>query len=200
MAASTEENNGYFWDCQNFSHNVSWDSIDNIPNDGYIYVPYSQLDFCYETNKYTPSGNFIPATEAPHYGTINGVSSYFLAPPSINPKSLIQFIAIPSGASVEIDEAGLIINKNYTYVMTVEDWNNANNSKYWYTKDKEGDHNGDFKKEVTENYRPASQSWFYNRCVTYDGYLDSLGGLEVENGKRISISDRTEINISEDID
>jgi len=34
----------------------------------------------------------------------------------------------------------------------------------------------------------------------YDGYLTKINDLEVENGKKISISDRTEVNISEEID
>jgi hypothetical protein len=36
---------------------------------------------------------------------------------------LIQFLAIPKDATVEIDAAGLIINKDFSYVMTVSEWN-----------------------------------------------------------------------------
>jgi hypothetical protein len=37
-------------------------------------------------------------------------------------------------------------------------------------------------------------------AVGYDGYLDSINNISVSCGKKISIADRTEINITEDID
>lgn len=187
---------GYFWDGQEHSIPLLENKID-IPNDGYIYVPYSQLDFCYKTTS-EGNGNYIVATEEPVSATINGITSYLLAPPTIDPSALIQFIAIPEGAEVEIDEAGLIVNKNYTYVMTVKDWNNNVNTNYWYTQDLEADAGKDYKKEVVQD--EPQQYWFYNKCVVYDGYLNKINDLDVECGKKISISDRTEVNISKEID
>lgn len=187
---------GYFWDGQEHSIPLLENKID-IPNDGYIYVPYSQLDFCYKTTSEGDS-NYIVATEEPVSATINGITSYLLAPSTIDPSALIQFIAIPEGTEVEIDEAGLIVNKNYTYVMTVKDWNNNVNTNYWYTQDLEADAGKDYKKEVVQD--EPQQYWFYNKCVVYDGYLNKINDLDVECGKKISISDRTEVNISKEID
>jgi len=45
---------------------------------------------------------------------------------------LIKFIAFPANAEIEIDESGLIVNKEYTYVMTVEDWNKNIKSTCYY--------------------------------------------------------------------
>jgi hypothetical protein len=89
-------------------HNV----IEDIPNDGYIYIPYSQLEFCYKT---TSEEGYTATEEVCYYGD----KSYAIAPATVDPTALIQFMAIPKGAEVEIDEAGLILNKDFTYVMTV---------------------------------------------------------------------------------
>jgi hypothetical protein len=116
---------GYFWD--NGSHDKGFSLteklVENIENDGYIYIPYSCLDFCYIT---TSSGSSLAATEEAAYYNANGISSYAIAPSSVDPTALIQFIAIPTGAEVDIDEASVIINKNYSYIMTVEQWNSLN--------------------------------------------------------------------------
>jgi hypothetical protein len=39
-----------------------------------------------------------------------------------------------------------------------------------------------------------------NYTAYYEGYLDSIGNIEVLKGKKISISDRTEVNITSEID
>ena len=69
-------------------------------------------------------------------GTLNAEiiadKSYAIAPATVDPTALIQFMAIPKGAEVEIDEAGLILNKDFTYVMTVQEWNDNLNSEYYY--------------------------------------------------------------------
>jgi len=85
-------------------------------NDGYIYIPYSCLDFCY-TPTFTPAPFDIAATEEPYSSDSN---SYALAPPSVNPNYLIQFYAVPAGEEIEIDEAGLILDKNHIYFMTLD--------------------------------------------------------------------------------
>jgi len=76
-----------------------------------------------------------------------------LVPTTIDPSALIEFIAIPYGAEVEVDESGLIVNKDYHYVMTVEDWNANVNTPWWYTEDVNSDISKDYKKEIT-NIKP----------------------------------------------
>ena len=192
---------GWFWDCYDNATNISL--IKNkieIPNDGYIYVPYSQLNFCYKTTgeESDDNQNFIASTEEPITREWNGIESILLVPTTIDPSALIEFIAIPSDAEIEVDEAGLIVNKNYHYVMTVEDWNNSVSNKWWYTEDVNSDISKDYKKEII--YEEPDNLQFYRKPVVYNGYLTKVGDLEIENGKKISISDRTEINISEEID
>jgi hypothetical protein len=174
-------------------HNIFWDNgsfdkgikllgeLEDIETDGYIYVPYSCLGFCYMTEE-----DGAAATEMAQLGTINGITSYYLAPQSIDPTSLIQFIAIPTGGEVQIDEAGLLVNKNYSYVMTLQEWNSIVNTNLSY----------DIEKKIIKNDNGAT----CNQIVCYDGYLENINDIELTFGKKVSISDRTEINISEDID
>lgn len=186
----------YFWDNGNFDNGFDLISnnnlIDKIENDGYIYVPYNQLSFCYETEQ---SGDYV-ATEMPSVKTINGITSYVLAPNTIDPTKLIQFIAIPNGAEINIDESGLLVNKNFNYVMTVAQWNELikNNLFYWFEDIKHTQNGHKVVNDETPNYIHG------NKCVVYDGYLDSINDIELNFGKSISIADRTEINISEEID
>ena len=173
-----------FWDNGNFDNGIPLlqQQIKNVENDGYIYVPYSCLDFCYIN---TGDSNYT-ATQEAATGEINGVKSYYLAPSSIDPTSLIQFIAIPPGAEVQIDEAGLLVNKDYSYVMTLKDWNECVNSNKWYNTEKN---------EIQDTKDVAA-----NKMVCYSGYLEKIGDTELTFGKKISITDRTEINISKEID
>ena len=186
----------YFWDNGSFDNGfdlISDDKlIEEIDNDGYIYVPYNQLNFCYETEQ---SGDYA-ATEMPSVKTVNGITSYVLAPSTIDPTKLIQFIAIPAGAEINIDESGLLVNKNFNYVMTVAQWNElvTNNLFYWFEDIKHIQDGHKVVNSETPNYIHG------NKCVVYDGYLDSINDVELNFGKSISIADRTEMNISEEVD
>lgn len=173
-----------FWDNGKFDKGISLlnNKSENIANDGYIYIPYSCLDFCYVSND--KDGKGFAATEEPVIGTIGGVNSYYLTPKSIDPTSLIQFIAIPSGAELFVDEAGLLVNKDYSYVMTLADWNENVNTEVFYNSENKTLENGIVS----------------NKVVGYKGYLEKIGDTDVSFGKKISITDRTEINISKDID
>lgn len=173
-----------FWDNGNFDNGIPLlqKQSKNVENDGYIYIPYSCLDFCYINS----GDSGYAATQEAASGEINGIKSYYLAPGSTDPTSLIQFIAIPSGAEVQIDEAGLLVNKNYSYVMTLKDWNECVKSNKWYNTEKN---------EIQDVEDVAA-----NKIVCYNGYLEQIGDTELTFGKKISITDRTEINISEEID
>lgn len=189
---------GYFWDGYDVNKSIDLlkNKIESIENDGYIYIPYSELDFCYRSI----SEQGLEATEEPCYYTkYDGSKSYAIAPHSTNPKELIQFIAFPKNAEVEIDESGLIVNKNYSYVMTIEDWNKNLRSKYFYSFLPSLNGKAKTFVEISESLT-ADQLAIGNKVAYYDGYLDMIGDVEVLKGKKISISDRTEPNVSEEID
>lgn len=171
-----------FWDNGSFDKGISLLSqpVTEIDTDGYIYVPYSCLNFCYIKNE----DEFV-ATEVAATQIINDIKSYCLAPPSIDPTYLIQFIAIPRNAEVLVDEAGLLVNKEYSYVMTLKDWNECVNTDVYYNSEKTCFDNNEDK--------------ISNKVVCYEGYLENINDIEVVFGKKISVTDRTEINISEDI-
>lgn len=173
----------YFWDNGIFDKGIELlSAAESIENDGYIYVPYSCLGFCY-----TSEEDGYVATETAKSGTLNNVTSYYLAPQSIDPTFLIQFIALPHGVELQIDEAGLLVNKNYSYVMTLKEWNENVSTNFGYNIEK---------KSIGGNLKGAT----VNKVVCYEGYLEEINDIEVTFGKKISITDRTEINISEDID
>lgn len=176
-----------FWDNGSFDKGIELLSannyIEDIPNDEYIYVPYSCLDFCYAKDSDNPE-----ATEEIQSGTIENIKSYLIAPPTIDPNYLIQFLAIPKNAEVLIDEAGLIVNKDYHYVLPLKEWVKLlSNQKFPYYDPME------HKMVDKENIHGVP-------AIVYDGYLEKINDTEVNFGKKISIIDRTEINISEEID
>lgn len=199
LAAAVDGKGGYFWDDYDGSMPLMSKMTEEIPNDGYIYVPYSQLGFCYKTTSTDINAQkVLVATEEVCY---YDEKSYAIAPQTVDPTALIQFIAIPKGVEIEVDEAGLIVNKNYTYVMTVEEWNSNINSAYYYKLLPESRTDGKEFKKVSDmpdgfDYKAAAVG---NLAAYYDGYLDKIGDLEVIYGKKISISDRTEVNITDEI-
>ena len=192
LAAAVDGKGGYFWDAYDGTMPLMHNVVEDIPNDGYIYIPYSQLEFCYKT---TSEEGYAATEEVCYYGD----KSYAIAPATVDPTALIQFMAIPKGAEVEIDEAGLILNKDFTYVMTVQEWNDNLNSEYYYKflpktrKDIKTftHHSGDL------TYEEAAVG---NKAAYYEGYLDRINDLEVLYGKKISVTDRTEVNITDEID
>ena len=198
LAASINGKGGYFWDMKdNDSLPLLTQEKIDIENDGYIYVPYSQMQFCYKTTSTDTA--FAATEEVQYYQDSNGKAlSYAIAPTTVDPNALIQFIAIPKGAKVEIDEAGLLLNKDYTYVMTVDDWNNTINSNWFYkfeTSPQDKKKNFFQTDSVDFNLKAVG-----NFAAYYEGYLDRINDIEVINGKKISITDRTEINVSDEID
>lgn len=191
----------FFWDQKN-KENQLLGQEKIIENDGYIYVFFSQLDFCYTSND--KDKTYYEATEEAQY---YGNKSYALAPNQIDPTAFIQFIAFPQNAEIQVDEKGLLLNKNYHYLMTVKQWNemlrkdneeNFSGSDYFYQFSIPNKENQKYflKKEDGLKASPLTGNW----TVYYEGYLMEKNGAEIEFGKKISISDRTEINISENID
>lgn len=188
---------GYFWDDKNHNNPLMKQTLhdENIANDGYIYIPYSQIQFCYKT---TSTEGAITATEEPQYFEENGKKlSYAIAPRTVDPTALIEFLAFPKDAKIEIDEAGLIVSKEFTYVMTVEQWNKNVKSNYYYKflPEKSSKTFSKLTKDITFEELACG-----NKAIGYEGYLNKIGETEVMYGKKISIADRTEPNVTEEID
>lgn len=189
----------YYWDQEDGANPLLSQEAVEIENDGFIYVPISQLSFCYETTS-NEGEAVLTATEEivsiPEH-------SYALAPSTIDPSALIQFIAIPKDKVIEIDEAGLIVNKDCSYVMTVEQWNeNLKHNQWFYEFEplNQFDNEKGIKRVIKSFKLGEGSPATGNYCAYYDGYLNQIGDQEVLYGKKISISDRTEINPTKEID
>jgi len=209
------------------------DYYSNIPNDGYIYVPYSCLGFCYGSPKEPEFTEELRYDRAATETAISINNKLILAPQSVDPRTLIQFYAIPKTGLLELDEDGVILNKDYTYFMTLNEWNEMVNwdgdNKWWYmfedTRLVYGEVLGSadiarpsishtFKylsnglKVYTDGqgvvhridkYKGTDYESCGNRCVTYDGYLSDVNNHTIVKGKKFSITNRTEVNVSEDV-
>lgn len=190
-----------FWDQKGGENPITSTPVTNPENDGYIYIPYSCLDFCYcSTN--TDADYDIAATEEPYKFEDDSLA---LAPFSVNPNTLIQFYAVPAGAKLEIDEAGLILDKSHIYFMTLDQWNKSVKGVKWYIfKEKkiitvDDVNTSRIIKQVIENPTTRQKS-MGNKIISYDGYLTEWDSINIVKGKKIQISDRSEINISDEID
>lgn len=179
----------------------------------YIYVPISQLSYIYGSVYNTDVEIDTPA----YYGSYNSQNKrYALQPKSKNPKDLIQFIYFENGDDVYIDEENTIVNDNCTYIMTIEDWNKALANRfsskdtfiYWQGRAAQED-----KKSKRYTINTDGDMWYTTgvKCkssivddfvwypVYADGFLDEINGQEVLYARKIIISDRTELNINNDI-
>jgi hypothetical protein len=100
--------------------------------------------------------------------------------------------------------------------MTLRQWNENISSHNWYffedTRLVSGEILGsaDLKDvDIRHTYRyiktengvlDTPKEALGNKCVTYDGYLSDINDTSIIKGKKFSITNRTEVNISEDID
>lgn len=213
----------YYWDQRNstFLNQIQKDFIENIPNDGYIYVPYSCLDFCYggeEPDDDKPIPYDRAATEVAQKYPDNNINSLAISPASVDPRTIIQFLIIPDKEKIEIDEAGVIVSKDYTYFLPLQKWNQAIKSNYWYyfedtrLVDAEVLGSSDLasatmshtyryiKDEGTNQIIGTYKEALGNKILYYEGYLSNIKDNNIIKGKKVQISNRTEINISEEID
>lgn len=211
-----------FWDQQNFEdrngekENLLFSNyIEDIPNDGYIYVPYSCLNFCYGS-EYSPDEK-IKYDRAATETALEWNNKIVIAPQSVDPRTIIQFYAFPKDLKIEIDDAGVILTTGYNYILPLREWNAAIQNNIWYffedtrlvdaetlgAKDLANatiSHTFRYlfdaqNQRVFNTYREA----YGNKVVYYDGYLNDDNGESII-GKKYSITDRTEINISDEID
>lgn len=195
---------GKFWDQYNGENGLLSNSIIiNSDDNAYIYIPYSQLNFCYVSSDEHKDNGLEDAFAATEYPANYLDKGYAVAPASIDPNSIIEFMFIPEDAKIQIDEAGLILNKDFTYVITVKEWNEQIvNSQLFYKFENYRefiDGSWQKKKVLVDSY--SDTDYIYgNRAAYYDGYLNDFTNSEITTGKKIVVSDRTEINISPEID
>lgn len=194
---------GKFWDQYGGENQLlSQETIIDDKENNYIYVPYTQLDFCYVSSDENKDNGLEDAFAATEYPANYLDKGYAIAPTSIDPNSLIEFMFIPENAKLQVDEAGLIVNKEFTYVITVKEWNEQIvNSELFYKFENYRefiDGSWQKKKVLVDTY--SDTDYIYgNRAAYYDGYLDEITKQEILTGKKIAISDRTEVNISSEI-
>lgn len=221
---SDDLSRGFFWDEYTDEgeprNPLTKDFHENIPNDGYIYVPYSCLGFCYGSKTTPDFDEELKYDRAATETAIDVEGKLILAPQSVDPRTIIQFYAIPNTAMLELDDGGVIMNKDYTFFVTLAQWNRMvewGEEEYWYmfedTRLVRGEILGSADvaqpcishtfKYLLKAEKPVLNTDFEsrgNRCVTYDGYLSDVNENYIVKGKKFSITNRSEINISEEID
>lgn len=184
------------------------DNIEEL-SEGYIYVPYSDLTFIY--------GNLFEeaykATATPAiYGTYkDNKGIYALQPNTDNPNGLIQILYFKESDKIVIDESGTIMNNDCHYIIKVQDWNDAlkDNSVFWSLK--LDNYNEDVGKIINESaygqLKKDGDTYYvevkasdsiaddYNwKPVYYEGYLNHIGDQDVYAARKLSVTDRTELN------
>lgn len=211
-----------FWDQQDGSNPLKKNKVNNIEKiaGDYIYIPYSCLNFCYGDTKEPDESKAIAYDRAATEVAQNypNKSTLAVAPASVDPRTLIQFLVIPDTEKVEIDDAGVIVSKNYSYFMTLDQWNKSIKANVWYMFEDTRLVKAEVLGAADLNDQTISHTYRYiynygsetiigtykealgNKAIYYDGYLSDIGENNIIKGKKISISDRTELNISEDID
>ena len=202
---------------------LSNDNLVEISGD-YIYVPITDLTYIMGSVYKSASASL---EEPAIYGAYNPKATkeiYALQPVSENPRDLIQFLFFNENDEVLIDEEGVVANENCHYLITIEQWNEAlkkqlkDNSKgliHWtspaqeekdgyalnklYTTEKIIKDNEEiiYTTKVFPNTRTIDNFNWYP--VYYEGYLDKINDEEVSKARKISITDRTELNLNSDI-
>ena len=202
---------------------LSNDNLVEISGD-YIYVPITDLTYIMGSVYKSASASL---EEPAIYGAYNPKATkeiYALQPVSENPRDLIQFLFFNENDEVLIDEEGIVANKNCHYLITIEQWDEAlkkqlkNNSEgliHWtspvqkdtetYTLNKlytTAETTKDNEKiiyttKVFPNTRTIDNFNWYP--VYYEGYLDKINDEEVSKARKISITDRTELNLNSDV-
>lgn len=202
---------------------LSDDNLVEISGD-YIYVPITDLTYIMGSVYKSASASL---EEPAIYGAYNPKATkeiYALQPVSENPRDLIQFLFFNENDEVLIDEEGVVANKNCHYLITIEQWNEAlkkqlkNNSEgliHWtspvqkdtetYTLNKlytttetiKDNEKIIYTTKVFPNTRTIDNFNWYP--VYYEGYLDKINDEEVSKARKISITDRTELNLNSDV-
>lgn len=202
---------------------LSDDNLVEISGD-YIYVPITDLTYIMGSVYKSASASL---EEPAIYGAYNPKATkeiYALQPVSENPRDLIQFLFFNENDEVLIDEEGIVANKNCHYLITIEQWNEAlkkqlkNNSEgliHWTSptqEEKEGytlnklyttaetikdNEKIIYTTKVFPNTRTIDNFNWYP--VYYEGYLDKINDEEVSKARKISITDRTELNLNSDV-
>lgn len=199
---------------------LSDDNLVELSGD-YIYVPMTDLSYIMGAVYKSASTSLEEPAIYGAYKEDESNTIYALQPASENPKDVIQFIFFNEDDEVLIDEEGVVANNNCHYVITIEQWNellkkqlsdNTEGLIHWTSPY----HNNDNTYTLTKLYTtslnknksvvyttkvfPSSATidnfnWY---PVYYEGYLDKIADTEVSKARKISITDRTELNLNAD--
>lgn len=177
-----------FWNSKDNQNTPLFVNKTTITGD-YIYVPMSDLKYI-STYLYK---NLSAAAQSTETFYSDSLDKYALQPYSNNPKDIIQFIYFNDNDEVAIDEAGVMTDYNYTYILTIEDWEKQNISNpIVYYKDAENQ-----VQSLERNIKSLnSMTW---KPVYYDGFLEKIGDYIVTKARRINITNRTELNVYDNI-
>lgn len=191
----------------------------------YIYVPITDLSFIMGSIYKTASTSLENPAIYGQYDAAAATTKYALQPTSENPQDLIEFIFFNQGDNVYVDDQGVVANNDCHYVITIEQWSNAIKKQLEKTlEDNEGviywilpyedeydnltsiystskvtvDNEGYI---YTTGVRPSTKTvdefnWW---PVYYEGYLNEIADEEVSMARNISVTDRTELNLNQDI-
>ena len=212
-----------FWDPykKDNGHNLLDDEKLVTLSGDYIYVPIVDLQMI-TGSLYSNSKKAIE--EPALYGSYedNIKRGYALQPYSTNPEDLIQFIFFNDKDKVLIDEGGVLANNDCHYVIKIKQWDNilrerlkdkTNGVIYWtspiydekenyvltskyQTKD-DIENNIKYSFGVLPNTRTIDNFCWYP--VYYEDYLSEIDKENVSMARKISIANRTEFNINEDM-
>ena len=181
----------YFWDQQDINRPLFDGDPITISGD-YIYVPMSDLSMI-SPYLYNNLQAAAQTTEGYYH---EDCTKYALQPSSNNPNDIIQFLYFGDveNKTFHIDEANVLTDYNYTYILTIEDWEkyNIGEAKVYYKSDATPN-------EIEELNRDLnSLNSFMWKPVCYDGFLENIGQLQVNKARRINIANRSELNLYDD--
>lgn len=181
----------YFWDQQDINRPLFDGDPITISGD-YIYVPMSDLSMI---SPYLYN-NLQAAAQTTEGYYREDCTKYALQPSSNNPNDIIQFLYFGDveNKTFHIDEANVLTDYNYTYILTIEDWEkyNIGEAKVYYKSDATPN-------EIEELNRDLnSLNSFMWKPVCYDGFLENIGQLQVNKARRINIANRSELNLYDD--
>ena len=176
-----------FWNQQDKNNSLFKEEI-TISGE-YIYIPMSNLSLI-QTPLYDNLDSAAQSTET-YYN--DSLTKYALQPNFKNPNDIIQFIYLPEDSSYTIDEANVLIDYNHTYILTVESFNNQNKSPLLvYYRNAEGE----IATLIGDVYSNHNFMW---KPIYNDGFLEYIGEKEINKVRRVNITNRTELNIYDDI-
>ena len=177
-----------YWNQQDKINSSLYITKKEIKGD-YIYIPLSDLTLI-SKNLYDNLDSAAQSIET--YYDFN-LKQYAMQPNFNNPKDIIQFLYLPNDSTYKLDETDVLIDYEHTYILTVDSFNqqNQSDSKVYYR-------NTD-KTIQTYELNNKSLDGFKWKPLYYEGFLNKIGDKDVTEARRVNITNRTELNVYDDI-